>query len=410
MENKTNNRLLILLGTIMTQFALGSLYTWSLFNQPLSDRFGWEVSQVSITFSIFSLSLAIGTLFSGKLQEKFGIKKVIGIISFTFGLGIILTAKVDSLIMLYLCIGILAGISNGIAYMMTLSNCLKWFPEKKGFISGLCIGAFGTSSVVFKYINAALISSKGISQTFLYWGIIVLVLMFIGALLLKDAQAFTGVQDDNKNLDSRDFNLQEVLRTKQAYLLFVVFFTACMSGLYIIGIVKDIGVQLAHLSPEVAANAVAMVAIFNTSGRLILGTLSDKLGGIKIVKVSLAITLVAVLVLMFAQLSLPVYFTAVAAIGFCFGGNITVFPVIVSDFFGLKNHSKNYGVIYQGFGLGAIFGSMIAQLTGGFKATFMVISLLCIISIVIMATIKKPKVEKKKIKIEENQEEMILAS
>jgi OFA family oxalate/formate antiporter-like MFS transporter len=138
-----------------------------------------------------------------------------------------------------------------------------------------------------------------------------------------------------------------------------------------------------------------MVAIFNTSGRLILGALSDKLGRIGLVIFALSVTLVAVLVLNFATLNYSLYFASVAAVAFCFGGNITIFPVIVSDFFGLKNHSKNYGVIYQGFGLGAISGSIIAQLTGGFKATFMVIAVLCVISIVIMATIKQPKIDDK---------------
>ncbi len=393
MQKKSNNRLLILLGTIMTQFALGSVYTWSLFNQPLSDKFGWEISQIAITFSIFSLALAVGTLFTSKLQEKLGIKKVTGIVGIVLGVGLILTSKVNSLIMLYLTIGLVVGISNGIAYMMTLSNCLKWFPEKKGLISGLCVGAFGTSSIVFKYINGALISSKGVSETFLYWGVIVLVLILIGSQFLKDAPVADVVVDNTKS--SNDFTFKEFLRTKQAYLLFIVFFTACMSGLYLIGIVKDIGVQLANLTPEVAANAVAMVAIFNTSGRLILGALSDKLGRIKLVIFALSVTLVAVLVLNFATLNYSLYFASVAAVAFCFGGNITIFPVIVGDFFGFKNHSKNYGVIYQGFGLGAILGSMIAQLTGGFKATFMVIAVLCVISIVIMATIKQPKIDDK---------------
>lgn len=393
MEKKSNNRLLILLGTIMTQFALGSVYTWSLFNQPLSDKFGWQISQVAITFSIFSLALAVGTLFSSKLQEKFGIKKVILVVGIVLGSGLILTSKVNSLIMLYLTIGLVVGISNGIAYMMTLSNCLKWFPERKGLISGLCVGAFGTSSIVFKYINGALISSKGVSETFLYWGIMVLALIIIGSQFLKDASVKEVVVDNTKS--SNDFTFDEFLRTKQAYLLFIVFFTACMSGLYLIGIVKDIGVELAHLTPEVAANAVAMVALFNTSGRLILGPLSDKVGRIKIVICTLSVTLVAVLVLSFATLNYSLYFVSVAAVGFCFGGNITMFPVIVSDFFGLKNHSKNYGVIYQGFGLGAISGSIIAQLTGGFEATFLVIAVLCIVSIVIMSTIKKPNIDDK---------------
>ncbi len=185
--------------------------------------------------------------------------------------------------------------------------------------------------------------------------------------------------------------VSQMLKTRQAYLLFIVFFTACMSGLYLIGIVKDIGVQLAGLSPEVAANAVAMVAIFNTSGRIILGALSDKVGRLKVVLFTLTVTAMAVFILSFVNLNFGIFFACVAGIAFCFGGNITVFPAIVGDFFGLKNHSKNYGIIYQGFGFGALSGSVIASLVGGFKPTFIVIGILCIVSVVIVAKIKAPK-------------------
>jgi OFA family oxalate/formate antiporter-like MFS transporter len=163
-----------------------------------------------------------------------------------------------------------------------------------------------------------------------------------------------------------------------------------MSGLYLIGIVKDIGVQLAGLSIQTAANAVAMIAIFNTAGRIILGALSDKVGRLRVVKGTLLVTTVAVAVLSFAHLNFGIFFACVAGIAFCFGGNITVFPAIVGDFFGLKNHSKNYGIVYQGFGLGALSGSFIATLLGGFKPTFIVIGILCVVSFVLIQILEPP--------------------
>ncbi|MED3793030.1 OFA family MFS transporter [Niallia alba] len=392
MKERNGNRLLIVIGTIIVQMGLGTIYTWSLFNQPLVDKFGWDLSATAITFSITSFALAFATLFAGKIQDKLGLRRLIAFAGIMLGGGLMLTSQVSSLSMLYLIAGVCVGFADGTAYITSLSNLIKWFPEKKGLISGISVGAYGTGSLVFKYINTSIIASYGVSTAFLIWGIIALTMVVGGSFLLKEARE---VETTTTSLapEQKNYTVKEMLKTKQAYLLFVIFFTACMSGLYLIGIVKDIGVSLAHLDVATAANAVALVAIFNTIGRIILGALSDKVGRIKVVSGTLVVTAVAVTVLNVVPLSFPLFFACVAAIAFCFGGVITVYPAIIADFFGLKNQSKNYGIIYQGFGFGALAGSMIAAVLGGFHATFTVISVLCVISFVITLIIKPPFME-----------------
>ncbi|CAM3306570.1 OFA family MFS transporter [Saccharibacillus brassicae] len=384
------NRLWIVIGTIIVQMGLGTIYTWSLFNQPLADKFGWELGSTAMTFSITSFALAFATLFSGKLQDKFGIRRLIAASGILLGVGLMLSSQVTSIGMLYVVAGLVVGYADGTAYMTSLSNLIKWFPKHKGLMSGVSVGAYGTGSLIFKYINGAMIESRGVSQAFLIWGIIVLTMVVLGSLLVREA-SMNASPVSASGVRAKDYTVKEMLKTKQAYLLFVVFFTACMSGLYLIGSVKDIGVRLAGLDVTTAANAVAMIAIFNTAGRLILGPLSDKVGRLRVVSGALLVTFAAVMVLSFATLTYPLFFASVAAIAFCFGGNITVFPAIVSDFFGLKNQGKNYGVIYQGFGLGALSASFIAALLGGFKPTFLVIGALCAISFLIAMLVKAPK-------------------
>ncbi|MED3971715.1 OFA family MFS transporter [Priestia megaterium] len=391
----------LILGTIIVQMGLGTIYTWSLFNQPLVNKFNWELSSVAITFSITSFALAFATLFAGRLQEKWGIRKLIALSGFVLGLGLILTSQVSSLLMLYLLAGVIVGFADGTAYITSLSNLIKWFPNRKGLISGVSVSAYGLGSLVFKYINATLIDTAGISQTFFYWGIIVMIMVVGGSLLLREAivvkTPITAENPENK----RDYTVKEMLATKEVYFLFIMFFTACMSGLYLISIVKDIGVQLAGLDVAAAANAVAMIAIFNTVGRLILGSLSDKVSRLKVIASTFFITAIAILTLSFVQLNYGIFFICVAAIAFCFGGNITVFPAIVGDFFGLKNHSKNYGIVYQGFGLGALAGSFIAAFLGGFKPTFIVIGTLCVLSLIIAIFIKTPNRSKRENELED---------
>lgn len=342
-------------------------------------------------FSITSFSLAIATLFAGRLQERIGIRKLTLISGIILGLGLIASSFATSLGMIYLLAGIVVGFADGTAYITTLSNLIKWFPERKGLISGISVGAFGTGSLLFKYVNASLIANQGVSLAFFYWGIIVMVLVGAGSFLLREKIVTPPATNLQSPRMGRDFSVKEMLAVKESYFLFIIFFTACMSGLYLIGIVKDLGVQLAGMDLATAANTVSAIAIFNTAGRIILGALSDKVGRLRVISFTLLVTTLAVSVLSFAPLTHALFFLCVGAIAFCFGGNITVFPAIVGDFFGLKNHSKNYGVIYQGFGLGALAGSFIAAQLGGYHATFIVIAALSVLSLLLTLIIKPPK-------------------
>ncbi|WP_346988964.1 OFA family MFS transporter [Bacillus sp. SW7] len=390
MKKSAVNPWLVVLGTVIVQMGLGTIYTWSLFNQPLVSKYGWSLNAVAITFSITSLSLAFSTLFASKLQETWGLRKLIMIAGLALGLGLILSSQASSLILLYVLAGVVVGYADGTAYITSLSNLIKWFPERKGLIAGISVSAYGSGSLIFKYVNAQLIESVGVSQAFIYWGLIVTAMIVLGACLIHQAADQSAVQETK----THEYTTKEMLGTKQVYLLFIMLFTSCMSGLYLIGMVKDIGVQLVGLSAATAANAVAMVAIFNTLGRIILGPLSDKIGRLKIVTGTFVVMASSVLVLSFVDLNYGIYFVCVASVAFCFGGNITIFPAIVGDFFGMKNHSKNYGIVYQGFGFGALAGSFIGALLGGFKPTFMVIGLLCVVSFIIAMLIQAPNQKK----------------
>lgn len=391
MNAKPTRRGQIVLGTIIAQMGLGTIYTWSLFNQPLVDIYGWSLSAVATTFSITSFSLAFATLFAGKLQERVGIRRLTLCAGIVLGLGLMASSGVTSLLGMYLLMGVVVGFADGTAYITTLSNLIKWFPERKGLIAGISVGAFGTGSLVFKYINSFLIAEVGASHAFFYWGLMAMVMIGLGSTLLKEPPTHAANGKTAITYGTRDFTLGEMMGTKEAYLLFVIFFTACMSGLYLIGVVKDIGVEMAGMDRQMAANAVSAIAIFNTVGRIVLGAMSDKVGRLRVVSGTLLVTALAVTVMAFLPLSPVLFFICVSAIAFCFGGNITVFPAIVGDFFGLKHHSKNYGVIYQGFGIGALSGSFIAARLGGFHATFIAIAVLSVLSLLIALWIKPPK-------------------
>ena len=377
-SNYQRTRWLTLIGTIITQFALGSVYTWSLFNGALSAKLGAPVSQVAFSFGLLSLGLAISSSVAGKLQERFGVKRVTMASGILLGLGFFLTAHSNNLMMLWLSAGVLVGLADGAGYLLTLSNCVKWFPERKGLISAFAIGSYGLGSLGFKFIDTHLLETVGLEKTFVIWGAIVLVMIVFGATLMKDAPK-QEVKTSNGVVE-KDYTLAESMRKPQYWMLAVMFLTACMSGLYVIGVAKDIAQSLAHLDAISAANAVTVISIANLSGRRI-----------RVITIGQVIALVGMAALLFAPLNAVTFFAAIACVAFNFGGTITVFPSLVSEFFGLNNLAKNYGVIYLGFGIGSICGSIIASLFGGFYVTFYVIFALLILSLALSTTIRQPE-------------------
>ena len=385
-SNYQRTRWLTLIGTIITQFALGSVYTWSLFNGALSAKLDAPVSQVAFSFGLLSLGLAISSSVAGKLQERFGVKRVTMASGILLGLGFFLTAHSDNLMMLWLSAGVLVGLADGAGYLLTLSNCVKWFPERKGLISAFAIGSYGLGSLGFKFIDTQLLETVGLEKTFVIWGAIALLMIVFGATLMKDAPK-QEVKTSNGVVE-KDYTLAESMRKPQYWMLAVMF---CMSGLYVIGVAKDIAQSLAHLDVVSAANAVTVISIANLSGRLVLGILSDKIARIRVITIGQVISLVGMAALLFAPLNAVTFFAAIACVAFNFGGTITVFPSLVSEFFGLNNLAKNYGVIYLGFGIGSICGSIIASLFGGFYVTFYVIFALLILSLALSTTIRQPE-------------------
>lgn len=381
-------RWLTLIGTIITQFALGSVYTWSLFNGQLSMKLDTTISQVAFSFGLLSLGLALASSVAGKLQERFGVRNVTIAAGLMMAVGLMLTSQADNLFMLYLSAGLLVGLADGAGYLMTLSNCVKWFPERKGVISACAIGAYGLGSLGFKFICSYLLSVYSLETTFMIWGGLAMSMIIVGALLMKDAPAQQ--PSGSKSTEKRDYSLAESMRLPQYWMLALMFLTACMSGLYVIGVAKDIGESMVHLSAQTAANAVTIIAIANLSGRLVLGVLSDKVARIRVITLAQVVSMVGMSILLFSHMNESSFFIAIACVAFSFGGTITVYPSLVSDFFGLNNLTKNYGVIYLGFGIGSVMGSLIASLFGGFTVTFSLIMALLVISLLMSATIRLP--------------------
>ena len=378
-----------LLGSLLALLALGSVYAWSLFNQPLALKFNTDLSNVAFTFGVMSLALAVGGSISGQLKLKIGITNVVILAACLVGAGLGLAAFAPNFYLLYLTAGVLLGLGDGIGYMLVLTNCVRFFPQNKGLISALSIGAYGGGSLIYKIIDSYMMQEHGIETALLVWGISASTITAFASMLIYDS--ISSIKNNASSKVSRDFDLKQSIKTKEYWILSGMFFIDCMCGLYVIGVVSDIGTSFINLSFEDAASAVSVVALANILGRLIMGALSDRLPRIRLITFDQGLSLVAMLLLLVLPADKFVFYISVALIAFSFGGTLTIYPSIVSDFFGLKNFAKNYGLLYLGFGIGSLSGSIIAILLGSFTITFSIISILLVVAIVLSLMIKLPK-------------------
>ncbi|UCZ51614.1 OFA family MFS transporter [Bacillus shivajii] len=383
-------RWLVVLGAVIIQLNLGAVYAWSLFNQPLMDEFGWYREEVVFTFSITIATFAMFTIVAGRLQDKIGPRWVATIGGLLLGIGLILASQATTIYQLYFFYGIIGGAGIGMTYVCPLSACVKWFPEKRGLISGIAVAGFGLGGLVFQPVISSFLAGVGVSSTFLYLGIIYLFFVVLGAQLLKNPpQNKEEIQTDVTDA-SQDYSPKEMFKTRQFYFLWSIFLFGSMSGLMVISYAVDIGVDLASLDIETAANAVMVIALFNAAGRIVLGKISDSIGRSNTLMVIYGLTTLVMVYMSTGILSYATFMVAVSVIGFCFGGFLAVFPSITADYYGTKNMGSNYGIMYQAYGLSAFAGPFIINLIP-FQQAFLLSALVCGVSMVIAKVITVPQ-------------------
>ena len=401
MNYRITNKWVILLGAMSAQLAIGALYAWSLFNKPISVAWGLSLkeggysSAVAMTYAISLVSFALASIVSGRIQLIKGPRFTTLIGATLYSGGILLSSQVSSPTMLYLTYGVMGGAGVGFIYVCPLSTLVKWFPHAKGTITGVATAGFAGGAILFKEVISRLLGTEGytpetISSTFLTLGCIYAAMTFIGALLLDVPE---GAAAGGKKIESqaRDYKTGEMLRTLNFYKLLFSDLLALMPGLLVIGLAANIGKGPAGLSIEKAAGVVSIVAIFNALGRLASGKLADKLGALNVYRVMYLLTILALAVLSFADLTVyPVFLGAVIVIGICYGSFLSLVPTITGHLFGAKNFSANYACVFQAYGAAAMLGIFMKSRVD-FSQAFGIAMGTAIAGLLIAMTIKESK-------------------
>jgi OFA family oxalate/formate antiporter-like MFS transporter len=401
MSYRITSKWVILAGAMSAQLAIGALYAWSLFNKPISAAWGLTPegggysSAVAMTYAISLVSFSLCSIISGRLQLIKGPRFTCLIGAALFSGGMILSSQVSSPTMLYLTYGLMGGAGAAFVYVCPLSTLVKWFPKSKGTITGVATAGFAGGAILFKEVIGRLLdvemyTPETISTTFMTLGCTYAVMLFTGALLLDVPE---GAAAGSKKIESeaKDFKTGEMLRTANFYKLLFSDLLALMPGLLVIGLAANIGKGPAGLSLEKAAGVVSIVAIFNAMGRLMSGKLADKLGALNVYRVMYLLTILALAVLSFADLTIyPVFLGAVIVIGVCYGSFLSLVPTITGHLFGPKNFSANYSCVFQAYGMAAMLGITMKSRVE-FNEAFAIAMGTAIAGLIIAMTIKENK-------------------
>lgn len=358
---KQKNRWLILIAAILINVSLGTGYVWSIFQKALLEfnkDAGWVQTQTALAFSISFAMVPVAMTVFGPIVDRQGPKKIVFLSGILFGSGMILTGLfAHSIPVLYLTYGVILGLGIGAGYGAATSTTVKWFPDKKGLAGGLTAAGFGSGAVFLGPIITNLIGSVGVYNTFVYLGIVLLVVI-VGASFFMEKPP-TPAQAPGVVASSNDKNVGQMIKDVNFWLLFIVYAMAATAGMMIIS--QQVQVTGFYKILDPATSIVIIIGITNTLGRIFWGTVSDKLGRYLTVIAMFVVSGGGLILLNFNQtLGSFAGVLGLVAVALSFGGFLGAFPGITAENWGVKNASANYGVMFFAYGIAAIVGPILA--------------------------------------------------
>jgi len=391
-------------GGMSMNLALGTLYAWSIFVAPLEKAFGWKRAQTSNVFTIAVVVFALTFIIAGRLQDKFGpfwISLSGGVL---VSLGFFLCAYTHSLNYLYFCFGVLGGVGNGLGYATPIPVMAKWFPDKRGLAVGLAVAGYGGGSAIFGPLaNLKLIPAYGVSTTFQILGVIFLFMTLIGAFLLKNPPAgykppgWAPKPAAKAVATTHEFTPGETLATPTFYFMWIAYALGTSAGLMVISQLVPFAKSVGIGSATLATMGLVVGAAGNASGRILSGWMSDALGRLNVLRLMIAISMIAMPILYKVGGNVSLLYVTVFIVYWCYGTQLSVNASTTSDFWGTKNAGINYGLLFTAWGVaGAIgaryIGGMLFDKYHNYQMSFYAAGVLAAIALVCELMAKRPAV------------------
>jgi len=395
------NRWGIAVAGVFLQIALGAVYAWSVFRVPLANQFGWSISEVTLTFTISIFVLGIAAFFGGLWLNRKGPRVVALTGGFLYGVGVFLASFSDhKLWWLYLTYGVIGGIGVGFSYIVPVAVLVKWFPDRRGLITGIAVGGFGAGALITAPVATRLIQSVGVLSTFAYLGVAYLLVTVVSGYFMQnppegwnpEGWAPTGTQATQRS--TRDYTLGDALRTWQWWALWLLLFLNTSAGISIISQESPLFQELGRVSAVAAASMVGVASIGNALGRVFWAWASDSITR----RATFAMMFLAQVVLFWALPSInsPSQLTIIAfVVLMCYGGGFGTMPAFVADYFGSKNVGPIYGLMLTAWGFASAFGPLLIaymrQASGTYRGALHVISGVMAVSVVLPLIVSPPR-------------------
>jgi OFA family oxalate/formate antiporter-like MFS transporter len=397
------NRWVIVVAAIVMQLALGAIYAWSVFVKPLEKAHGWNDTQVTLTFTIAIFMLGIGATIGGFLMDRYGPRFVGTLAGVCYGLGVLCAGfSGDSLFVLYLTYGIFGGLGMGLGYIVPVATLVKWFPDRRGLVTGLAVCGFGGGALLLAPIATALIKSAGVGNTFIIVGIAYLIMVLIAAQFYADPPAgyvpagWTPTAKQTSQRAARDFTPGQALTRWQWYALWGILALNVSAGIMLISQASPMAQDITGVSVTVAAGLVSAISIFNFLGRVSWAWLSDLIGRRQVFMTMFGLQVV--LFLLLAITSNFIFFSVLAVIvALCYGGGFGTMPAFTADYFGARKAGSIYGVMLTAWGVGGIIGPIliarVKDLTGNYTAALYIIAAIMLVSFLLPFFTRPPRVQ-----------------
>jgi OFA family oxalate/formate antiporter-like MFS transporter len=372
-ENLMSKRWLIAGAGVVIQLLLGTVYAWSVFVKPIMASTGWEKTAVATTFMIIIGMIGLSAAFGGMLVDKKGPRfaATVGVILYGIGTMMAYVAiNSGNIWLLYLGYGVIGGAGNGLAYVVPIATLIRWFPDRRGLITGLAVMGFGLGAFFVGKIVPGLINNMGVASAFLVLGIVYLIGNALAATQLYNPPAGwlpDGFTPSSKTVSAADsFSWAEAKKTPQWYMIWGMLFLNVSAGMgllsklspmaqEVISAAKGITdpAQLAILGGGVLATA----SIFNGLGRLFWASVSDKIGRKNVFLTMFATQ--AALYFYLPQVTSVMVFTIIACyLLACLGGGFAVMPAFAADSFGPTYIGKVYGFVLTAWGAAGVAGGL----------------------------------------------------
>jgi len=402
------NKWLIALAAVGIHICIGSVYAWSVLVKPIMTQLGFDLKQTTMAFSLAILFLGLSAGFLGSWVEKLGPRRSGFVSAAFFGAGLLGTAlalELSSLPLLYFFYGAVGGIGLGVGYITPVSTLVKYFPNNRGFATGLAIMGFGFASLIAGPLMQKLVAQFGLVTNFIILGVGYAFVIALSASYLAPPPADILATQNAATGESykRQYTAKEAMRTWQFAALWWIFFVNIACGIALLAVASPMAQEVVGMTPVAAAGMVGVIGLINGAGRIFWSTVSDYIGRRNMYVAFFLMEIAAFYLLADAQDSLYFQMLVLLIIS-CYGGGFSCMPAYLSDLFGTKQLSAIHGRVLTAWGIAGMVGpqilSYLRETTSGYNYTLYFFAA-CFAVNTIVALLLKVRTEKSAVAVVE---------